>query len=149
MDGEPWVWGDVFEVQLPAGWHVQDIEDGVEIRPPDGPLVAHLALLAGGSGRSPEALAAAFARSRGATADAPIRAWRDERGARRAWGEVTVGRAFWLLTAIAWGPHLVLATACDFEAETAHVAAARELLGSVRPIGGLPGLLPPDPPGEF
>lgn len=151
---ETWSWGELFELDLPVDWEVQDHGDAVEICPVAGVGGIQLATLDAPDGEAPSALVSGlverFAATRGAAGSSPTGVERDPAGLTRARLQFEADDGHWLACAITWHRHAVFLTAFARAEDARMLLVAAGLFDGLRPRDlPSPTDLPPDPPGDF
>lgn len=162
---DTWRWGDVFELDLPPSLIVKDLGDAVELAPvaSDGDLPTaeariHLAVLSPLMTDPATSVRDAITRFAGAHGLGTLPATHleihaDGQGVATGRFAFVIADTAWLVLAVAWGRHLVLAfaTAPRTTGPSDPIFdIAEALLADLRPLEVVtPGALDPDPPGDF
>lgn len=167
-ESEPWRWGELFDIEVPASMTARDLGDMIELRlqSSDAPLLmAAFSPIAGPTERALADALVRFAATRGLTkarAEKGLQLSRDADG-------VVAGRLsfvtdlYWEAYALAWAAassaaspgesaSLVLAFCAATAEDDPIFEAAAGLLSTLRPLELLvpaQGRLPPEAPGEF
>ncbi|PKN56058.1 MAG: hypothetical protein CVU56_18190 [Deltaproteobacteria bacterium HGW-Deltaproteobacteria-14] len=151
---ETWSWGELFELDLPVDWEVQDHGDAIEICPVAGVGGIQLATLDAPEDEAPTALVARlverFAATRGAAGPHPTAVEREPTGLTRARLRFDADDGHWLACAVTWHRVAVFVTAFARAEDARMLLVAEGLFDGLRPRD-LPAAadLPPDAPGDF
>ncbi|MFO0744625.1 MAG: hypothetical protein U1F43_02990 [Myxococcota bacterium] len=153
---EPWRWGDLFELDVPADLAVRDLGDAIELEPVDRSEASiHLAVLSPLTTppeRSVRDAIGRFAASHGLEALPPthleVRA--EVPGVATGRLAFVVKDSAWLVLAVAWNQSLVLTFATAAGPSDPIFDQAEALLATLRPFDVVSDAdLPPETSGDF
>lgn len=154
MASERWTWGELFEVDVPEGWAVRDLDDVVELLPARGGDPIHLATLEvetdEGATQTLSRLVQRFAATHGVLGHLPVELRRERTGVLRARASFLARDGHWLVLGASRERHVILCTACGADADAPILELAEAFFDRVRVVDApAPVELDPDPPGEF
>jgi len=154
---EPWCWGDLFELRVPADLAVRDLGEAIELVPVDRLSDAriHIAVLAPLTTAPAASVRDAIRRFAAAHGlerlpDTHLEVLATVPGVATGRFAFVVGDMAWLVLAVAWNRHVVLAFATAPGQDDPIFDMAESLLQTLEPMEVVhDAALPPETSGDF
>lgn len=154
---EPWCWGDLFELKVPADLAVRDLGEAIELVPVDRMSDARIHIAVLSPLKTPPAESARdairrFAGSHGIERlpDTHLEVLATVPGVATGRFAFVAGETAWLVLAVAWNQHVVLAFATAPKPEDPIFDMAESLLQTLEPLEVVQNAtLPAETSGDF